>query len=302
MSFARVFSAQPGIPKGKLVQGETDVSRGLHAFSIVGLPDKAVEEARDRISSAIKHTDKKFTPPKSTNKKIVISLAPATIKKEGAVFDLPMAISYLIAAGEIQCDVEKVLFAGELSLDGKLRPIRGALSIAQVARDADFDTLIIPHENAEEAALIDDITVYGAGSLTDVIAHLGPGKSVPLKKAERADRSKNTYDGVNFDDIRGQEHAKRALEIAAAGAHNVALWGPPGTGKTMLARALRSILPPLSQDATIEVTTIHSYAGVTDGGVITAPPFRSPHHTTSYAALIGGGTTPRPGEVTLAHR
>lgn len=302
MSFARVFSAQPGIPKGKLVHVETDVSRGLHAFSIVGLPDKAVEEARDRISSAIKHTNKKFTPPKSTNKKIVVSLAPATIKKEGAVFDLPMAISYLIAAGEIKCDPVKTLFAGELSLDGKLRPIRGALSIAQVARDKDLDALIVPAENAEEAALVDGIAVYGAASLADVIAHLSPAKTVPLQKTERIRGVQSTYDGVNFDDIRGQEHAKRALEIAAAGAHNVALWGPPGTGKTMLARALRSILPPLSQDATIEVTTIHSYAGATDGEVITDPPFRSPHHTASYASLIGGGTVPRPGEVTLAHR
>ncbi|MBI4068433.1 YifB family Mg chelatase-like AAA ATPase [Candidatus Kaiserbacteria bacterium] len=300
MSFARVFSAQPGIPKGKLVHVETDVSRGLHAFSIVGLADKAVDEARDRISSAIKHTNKDFKPPKATNKKIVISLAPATIKKEGAVFDLPMAISYLIASEQLKCGPKRIMFAGELSLDGGLRPIHGALSIAQVAREKGYESLILPHENADEAALIDGIVIYGADSLGDVIAHIKTDKPT-LQPHERAPRGRAPYEGVNFDDIRGQETAKRALEIAAAGAHNIALWGPPGTGKTMLARAMRSILPQLSPEATIEVTTIHSYAGANEGPMFD-PPFRSPHHTTSYAALIGGGTIPRPGEVTLAHR
>ncbi len=300
MSFARVYSAQPGIPKGKLVHVETDVSRGLHAFSIVGLPDKAVEEARDRMSSAIKHTNKKFTPPKATNKKIIISLAPATIKKEGAVFDLPMAISYLIAAGELKASTEKVLFAGELALDGALRPIRGALAIAQIAREKDFDALIVPKENAAEAALIEGIAVYGAETLGEVIAHIRKEKPVALPLAERPPRARTQHDAL-FDDIRGQEHAKRALAIAAAGAHNIALWGPPGTGKTMLARALRAILPALSQEELVEVTTIHSYAGATDS-IVSDPPFRSPHHTSSYASLIGGGAIPRPGEVTLAHR
>src|SRR3989344_7108795 len=286
MSFARVFSAQPGIPKGKLVHVETDVSRGLHAFSIVGLADKAVDEARDRISSAIKHTNKDFKPPKATNKKIVISLAPATNKKEGAVFDLPMALSYLIASEQLKCDPKRTMFAGELSLDGGLRPIHGALSIAQVAREKGYEALVVPLENTAEAALIDGVTVYGADSLGDVIAHLKSEKPT-LQKAEHASRKRAPYDGVNFDDIRGQETAKRALEIAAAGAHNIALWGPPGTRKSMLARALRSILPSLSPEATIEVTTIHSYAGANDGIVFDSP-FRSPHHTTSYAVVCTG--------------
>lgn len=301
MSFARVFGAQPGIPAGHLVSVETDVSRGLHAFSIVGLPDKAVEEARDRISSAIKHTHEDFTPPKSTNKKIVISLAPATLKKEGAVFDLPMALSYLLAAEEISFDPKKIIFAGELSLDGSLRGIRGALSAALVAREAGFTSIVVPMKNAEEAALVDGIEVYGAESLADVIAHLSP-EGVKLSAHTTEIKDDAEMHDAPLDDIRGQEHAKRALIIAAAGAHNIALYGPPGTGKTMLARALRSILPPLSPEALIEVTTIHSYAGANDGRHVTSPPFRSPHHTASYASMIGGGAVPKPGEVTLAHR
>ena len=304
MSFARTFSAQPGIPEGRLVQVETDVSRGLHAFSIVGLPDKAVEEARDRISSAIKHTNKDFTPPKSTNKKIVISLAPATLKKEGAVFDLPMALSYLLAAEEVEFDPKKILFAGELSLDGSLRKIRGALSIALVAREEDFDAIVVPMDNAPEAALVEGIEVYGANSLQDVINHLVSSKEKRLSqfKSDLSNSSDNAHGDALLDDIRGQDHAKRALEIAASGAHNIALYGPPGTGKTMLARALRSLLPPLTQEGIIQVTTIHSYAGISEAGPVTMPPFRSPHHTVSYAALIGGGSLPKPGEVTLAHR
>lgn len=302
MSFARVFAAQPGIPKGHLVSVETDVSKGLHAFSIVGLPDKAVEEARDRISSAIKHTNKGWKPPKATNKKIIISLAPATLKKEGAVFDLPLALSYLLATGDISFDPKKIIFAGELSLDGTLRPIRGALSIAQVAREKGFAAIILPEENATEAALISGLTVHGATSLSEVVAHFRKEDAVSLSITERPLFEDDSIEDASLDEIRGQDHAKRALQIAAAGAHNIALYGPPGTGKTMLARALQSILPPLSAEALIEVTTIHSYAGAVEGNIMTHPPFRSPHHTASYASLIGGGTIPKPGEVTLAHK
>lgn len=299
--FARVFAAQPLLPRAQLVSVETDLARGLHAFSIVGLPNKAVEEARDRVASAIKNSG--LTSPKGTNKKIIISLAPAEVKKEGAAFDLPIALSYLLAADELDIDPSGKLFAGELALDGTLAPIRGALSIALLARDEGFTELFLPEANAEEASLVPGITIYPARALADVIAHLDATTDASIAPHTRAARTTNGYDTDSaFSDIRGHESAKRALEIAAAGRHNIALYGPPGTGKTMLARAAVSLLPPLSLDEMIEVTTIHSLAGTLQAGAITRPPLRAPHHTSSYASLIGGGVVPRPGEVTLAHR
>lgn len=300
MNFARVFGAQPSLPAAQLVSVEADIGRGLHAFNVVGLPDKAVEEARDRVASAIKNSG--LTSPKSTNKKIVISLAPAELKKEGAAFDLPVALSYLLAAEEFSFDPQGKLFAGELALDGTLRPIRGALSIALLAREKHLTELFIPAENANEAALVSGISVYPVRTLSDILSHLDMKNGFSIEQqvtpahdpAEQGDR-------VSLSDIRGQESAKRGLEIAAAGRHNIALYGPPGTGKTMLARAARALLPDLSESEMIEVTAIHSLAGIADGAV-RRPPFRSPHHTSSYASLIGGGTIPRPGEVTLAHR
>jgi len=301
-SFARVFGAQPGLPKASLVSVEADLARGLHAFSIVGLPDKAVEEARDRVASAIKNTG--LVSPKSTNKKIVISLAPAELKKEGAAFDLPVALSYLLAAGDLSFDAAGKLFAGELALDGSLRPIRGALSIALLARDQGYTEVFIPEENMTEASLVSGITLYPVRTLLDLIAHLDDKQEFTIKPYERVASDEPDDEATDFalSDIRGQESAKRGLEIAAAGGHNIALYGPPGTGKTMLARAAAALLPPLSEDETIEVTTIHSLSGTLGGGVMHRAPFRSPHHTSSYASLIGGGTIPRPGEVTLAHR
>jgi magnesium chelatase family protein len=299
-NFARVFGAQPSLPAAHLVSVESDLARGLHSFSIVGLPDKAVEEARDRVASAIKNSG--LTSPKSTNKKIVISLAPAELKKEGAAFDLPVALSYLLAAEDLRFEPEGKLFAGELALDGTLRPIRGALSIALLARTTGFTELYIPAENAEEASLVSGITIHPIRALADVIAHLDPRKPFslqPYRASARIDASGEP--DVSLADIRGQESAKRGLEIAAAGLHNIALFGPPGTGKTMLARTASALLPDLSEEEVIEVTTIHSLAGQSDGAV-RRPPFRAPHHTSSYASLIGGGTIPRPGEVTLAHR
>lgn len=299
MHFARVLSAQPALPKAHAITVETDLARGLHAFSIVGLPDKAVEEARDRVASAIKNSG--LPSPKSTNKKIVISLAPAELKKEGAAFDLPVALSYLLAAGDISFDAEGRMFAGELALDGALRPIRGALSIAITARERGMRELFLPRENAEEAALVRGIAVYAVEHLHDLIEHfttkgrrIAPFVSAPVSGHPEAHTAA-------LDEIRGQESAKRALEIAAAGRHNIALYGPPGTGKTMLARAAAELLPPLSEREIIEVTSIHSLAGVAEKPLLTAP-FRAPHHTSSYASLIGGGAVPRPGEVTLAHR
>jgi len=301
--FARVFGAQPALPSAHLVAVECDITRGLHALSIVGLPDKSVEEAKDRIASAIKNSD--LESPKKSNKKIVISLAPATLKKEGGAFDLPMALSYLLASEQASFAPKGKIFAGELSLDGAVRPILGALSIATAARKEGFTEIYLPEENVEEASLISGLAIYGVQTLEEILAHLnGKGLLTPYARETKSSAKRaGEFDGPLFDDIREQESAKRGLEIAVAGRHNIALYGPPGTGKTMLARAATALLPALSEDEMIEVTTIHSLVGVAGGSAISRPPFRSPHHTSSYASLIGGGSSnPRPGEVTLAHR
>lgn len=304
MSYAKVYGAQTYLLSPHVVTVETDLSRGLHAFSIVGLPDKAVEEARDRVSAAIKHAG--FTPPKAHNKKIVISLAPADLKKEGPLFDLPIALSYLLASGDVSFNPEGLLFAGELSLDGRLLPVRGILPLAAHAKAAGFRAIFIPKENQIEAALIEGLEVYGAETLIDVLEHLnekrdGDRAHKKLVAAPTTQIEFDQHEDDSLDHIRGQEHAKRALIIAAAGGHHVGLFGPPGTGKTLLARALASLLPQLSRDEILEVTGIHSVAGVSTG-LVTRPPLRSPHHTSSYVSLVGGGTVPRPGELTLAHR
>lgn len=296
--FARVFGAQPALPHAHVVSIECDIGKGLHAFSIVGLPDKSVEEAKDRIAAAIKNSG--LESPKRTNKKIVLSLAPAALKKEGAVFDIPLALSFLLASEQVRFDPSGKLFAGELSLDGIIRPIRGALSIAARARVDGFTDLYLPAENAEEASLVSDIRIHPIIDLAQAVMVLEKGNDLPyVSRVRKSGASTDT----SLDEIRGQESAKRGLIIAAAGGHNIALYGPPGTGKTMLARAAISILPDLSEAETIEVTTIHSLAGVSEGAIIRRPPLRSPHHTSSYASLIGGGSaSPRPGEATLAHR
>jgi len=302
MSFAKVYSAQTVLLDAELITVEVDLSKGLHAFAIVGLPDKAVEESRDRVGAAIKNIG--YRSPKHSNQKTVISLAPADLKKEGPLFDVPMALAYLLAQGDLAFDPERKLFVGELALDGMVRPVRGVLALARRARDLGFSEVYVPKANAAEAAVVDGITVYGIDTLKNLVTHVHkqdertPLSAQPKTKVRRAKPDA----AIDFGDIKGQETAKRGLMIAAAGGHNIALYGPPGTGKTMLARAFVGILPPLSLDEVLEVTAIHSIAGVLTEPLITHPPIRAPHHTSSYVALVGGGTTPKPGEVTLSHR
>jgi magnesium chelatase family protein len=299
MSFSKVYSAHTNLLSVNTVSVETDISRGLHAFAIVGLPDKAVEEARDRVSAAIKNSG--FESPKSKNHKIIISLAPADQKKEGTSFDLAIALSYLCASDEISLDPEGKLFLGELSLDGKVRGVRGILPIARFAAQMNFKELYVPVENVREAALIKGVDVFGVPTLHSLTEHLN-GKKL-LEKAPVTILEKEFLQSVvDFADVRGQERAKRGLLIAAAGGHNSAMYGPPGTGKTMLAKAFTGILPELSFEEALEATSIHSVAGILSGTFVTNPPFRAPHHTASYVSLVGGGATPKPGEITLAHR
>lgn len=307
MSFAKVYSAQVNLLKGAIVTIEVDLSKGLHTFSVVGLPDKAVDESKDRVSGAIKNSG--FKSPKAKNQKIIVSLSPADLKKEGPFFDLAIAIAYMLACGDIKFNSEKKIFLGELGLDGTLRSIRGALPLAEEAKRRGFEEIYLPKENAAEAALIDGIKVFGASSLKEVIEHLDippRGREEIPKKISPQIQTKINYKKLrelgDFSDIRGQETAKRGLEIAAAGGHNIAMYGPPGTGKTMLARVFSGLLPDLSTEEVLEITGIHSVAGSSQGELICFPPFRAPHHTASYVSLIGGGTYPKPGEVTLAHR
>lgn len=292
--------------KTDLVEVEVDINRGLQSFTIVGLPDKAIAEAKDRINSAIKNSG--YRPPQKGNKKVIVSLAPANVRKEGSNFDLAIALCYLLSSGEIKFSTSKRLFLGELALDGEIRPINGTLLMIQRAKEKGFSEIYLPEENANEASLIKGIEIYPCRSLKQIIEHLdeSPEKKAQLKKIEPAPTieitPKNRASDIDFSEIRGQQTVKRGLEIAAAGGHNIAMYGPPGTGKTMLARAFTGIVPPLDFEEIVEVTGIHSASGKLADELITEPPFRSPHHTASYVSLVGGGTWPKPGEITLAHR
>ena len=313
MSFSRIYSAQTNLLKGKIVTIEADITKNtLYAFTLVGLPDKAVDESKDRMSSALKNSG--FSSPKNQNQKIVISLSPADLKKEGPYFDLAIAIAYLLSAEEINFNPENKIFLGELSLNGDLQPIKGALPLVQEAKRLGYKEIFLPIQNSEEAALVEGIDIYGASNLKEVIEHISVPKKdkkgnlieqekPKIKLQPKTEISyKETLNNIDFSDIRGQEGAKRGLEIAAAGGHNIAMSGPPGTGKTMLARVFSQILPRLEKDDILEITGIHSIVGKLEDNLITESPFRAPHHTASYVSMIGGGANPKPGEVTLAHK
>jgi magnesium chelatase family protein len=296
---AKVFSATTIGLDAFPVEVEVDVSPGLYSFKIVGLPDKAVEEAKERIISALKNSG--FSPPSRTGKKIIVNLAPADIKKEGAGFDLPMALGVLLANQETKIEnLGNTIFIGELGLDGYIRKIPGVLSIAQMAKEKGFKKIVVPYENYNEAKIVEGIEILPCKNFEDLIHILEGRKGIEYPPANQY---QNQEADIDFSDIKGLNHAKRALEIAAAGGHNVLLTGFPGTGKTLLAKAFAGILPSLTKDEAIEITKIYSIAGLLpEGCLINKRPFRSPHHTASGIAIIGGGTWPKPGEVSLAHR
>ena len=297
---AKVYSAAVVGLEGELIEVEVDLLPGLPAVNVVGLPDTAVQEARERVRSAVRNSGCVFP-----TRRITVSLAPADIRKEGPSFDLPIAVGIVIASEQVVADTSRCLFLGELSLDGRLRSTHGVLPMVSLARDRGMKQVYVPACDAAEAALVEGVEVFPVPTFAELVRHLAgehaivpyKGNGVPIPEA-------STYEGTDFADVRGQEHVKRALEVAAAGGHNVLMVGPAGAGKTLLARALPSILPAMTPDEALMVTRIYSVGGLLprDLPLINQRPFRAPHHTVSQAGLVGGGRQPRPGEISLSHR
>ncbi|MCE2393633.1 YifB family Mg chelatase-like AAA ATPase [Candidatus Poribacteria bacterium] len=297
---ARVLSSAVMGINAYIVEVELDISDGLPAFATVGLPDNAVKESRERVTAAIKNSGFYFPPSR-----ITANLAPADVRKEGSAFDLPIALGVMTATGQIQTDnLERMLVLGELALDGSVRSVPGCLPMAAIAKENQFKGVILPKANAKEAAVIEGLAVYPVESLQGAVEHLNGQNTIPpFQYNIRESFGQHSAYPVDFVDVKGQEHVKRAIEVAAAGGHNLIMIGPPGSGKTMIAKRIPTILPDMTLEEALETTKIHSIMGLlgNDVPLIATRPYRSPHHTISDAGLIGGGKFPRPGEVSLSH-
>ncbi|MBI2848776.1 MAG: YifB family Mg chelatase-like AAA ATPase, partial [Chloroflexi bacterium] len=298
---AKVLSCAIVGLEGAIVEVEVDISAGLPSFTIVGLPDTAVQEAKERVRAAIRNSGCNFPW-----KRITVNLAPADLKKEGPAYDMPMAMGILLSSEQVTADSSSVIFLGELSLDGSLRHTHGILPMVALAREKGINTIFVPAINASEASLIDGVTILPVSTLRELVDHLNNVASINPYRCAPTERDDAPVglEGTDMAHVKGQEHVKRALEVAAAGGHNVIMSGPPGSGKTLLARAMPPILPRLTIEEALEVTKIYSVSGLLPphAPLVAQRPFRAPHHTISHAGLVGGGRWPRPGEISLSHR